>query len=160
MRAEPWKANEQLALDIARSQPQIDASMVVRLRSPGKCIKAVQEAFVAGRIGISDVYSMSKVDEKQQHELLAAKLNGASRDEIAQAARKPRCATSTEVRVSRVKIVLPGGAVVNVASDELDMSGVVDTLATTLKEARKAAEGGYDVKTWQRMMADKAKAGG
>jgi hypothetical protein len=39
------------------------------------------------------------------------------------------------------------------------MAEVVDLLNETLKEARKAVDQ-YDVRTWQSMMKDKAKAGG
>ena len=59
-----------------------------------------------------------------------------------------------------MKIALPGDSAVSIAGSELSMADVVDILSTTLKEARKATEAKYDVKTWQRMMADRSKATG
>ncbi len=52
---------------------------------------------------------------------------------------------------------MPQGASVVVSGPELSMSDLVELLSETLKEARKAAEQ-FDVKTWVRMMADKARA--
>lgn len=63
---------------------------------------------------------------------------------------------ATAVKVARVKVAMPGANLV-ITGAELSMAGVVELLGETLKEARKAAEQ-YDVKTWVRMMADKAKA--
>jgi hypothetical protein len=57
-----------------------------------------------------------------------------------------------------VKIAMPQGASVVISGNELSMTDVVELLVETLKEARKAAEQ-YDVKTFQSMMRDKAKAG-
>jgi hypothetical protein len=57
-----------------------------------------------------------------------------------------------------VKIAMPQGASVVISGNDLSMSDVVELLAETLKEARKAAEQ-YDVKTFQSMMRDKSKAG-
>jgi hypothetical protein len=51
---------------------------------------------------------------------------------------------------------MPQGATVVISGNDLSMSGVVNLLVETLKEARKAAEQ-YDVKTFQSMMKDKAK---
>ena len=42
---------------------------------------------------------------------------------------------------------------------QLGMAEVVQILSDVLKDARKAAEQ-FDVKTWQAMARDKAKAGG
>ena len=51
---------------------------------------------------------------------------------------------------------MPQGTVV-VSGNELGMAELVELLTETLKEARKAAET-FDVKTFQSMMRDKAKA--
>ncbi len=53
---------------------------------------------------------------------------------------------------------MPQGASVVLSGNDLSMSDVVELLAETLKEARKAAEQ-FDVKTFQSMMRDKSKAG-
>jgi ParB family chromosome partitioning protein len=134
----------------------IDGSMVTRLLSPSKCIPAWQEALKENKVGISDCYAASKLPEKDQAELLAMKLAGASRDAIEQAGRKKRTAEKPTVRLSRVKIAMPNGACVVVSGNALGMAEVVELLAETLKEARRVADQ-YDVKTWQHMMRDKAK---
>lgn len=138
----------------------LDPGSITRLLSPGRCIPAVREALAGGLVSIADCYQFSLADEKQQHELLSLRLSGATRDEIARSVKKSRQVTAPSVKLSRVKIALPTGSVVNVAGEELSMDDVVQTLADTLKSARKALDGGYDVKTWQRMMSDKAKTGG
>ena len=60
------------------------------------------------------------------------------------------------MKLSRVKIAMPQATVV-ISGKELSMAEVVDLLADTLKEARRAADQ-FDVKTWQSMMKDKAKS--
>ncbi len=135
----------------------LDPSMVTRLLSPSKCIAAVQEALAAGKIGISDCYALAKLDQADQPAMLALKLSGASRDAIEAAGRKTRTVGTPAVKVARVKIAMPQGATVTISGKDVSMAQVVELLTETLKEARKAAES-YDVKTWIRMMADKAKA--
>jgi ParB family transcriptional regulator, chromosome partitioning protein len=136
----------------------IDASMVTRLGSPSKCIPAWQEALAAGNVGISDCYAASKLDPSEQAKLLAMKLAGASRDQIEQAGRNTRKGGKEAVRMSRVKIAMPQGSMVVVSGADLGMSELVELLTQTLSAARKAAEQ-YDVKTFQSMMRDRAKAG-
>ena len=134
----------------------IDASMVTRLLSPSRCTTAWQEALKAGKgVGISDCYQASQLSEEDQAGLLSLKLSGASRDELARVSRQKRNAPAPAVRLSRVKIAMPAGSSVVVSGSELSMPEVVELLADTLKEARKAAEQ-YDVKTFQSMMRDKA----
>jgi len=136
---------------------KLDPSSITRLLSPSKCIPAWQDALRNGKVGVSDCYAASKLPENEQAGLLALKLSGASRDAIEQAGRKKRTGNTPSVRLSRVKIAMPRGATVVISGNELSMSEVVELLTETLKEARKAAEQ-YDVKTFQSMMKDKAKA--
>ena len=96
------------------------------------------------------------LSESDQAALLALKLSGASRDAIVHAGRKSRSGSTSAVKLSRVKIAMPQATVV-ISGKELSMAEVVDLLAETLKEARKAADQ-FDVKTWQSMMKDKAKS--
>ena len=134
----------------------LGAPAITKLLSPGKCSVAWQQALAAGRVGISDCYAASSLPEADQAALLALKLSGASRDAIVQAGRKSRNGSTPAVKLSRVKIAMPQATVV-LSGKELSMSEVVELLAETLKEARKAADQ-FDVKTWQSMMKDKAKA--
>jgi ParB family chromosome partitioning protein len=135
----------------------LDPSMLTRLLSPSKCIAAWQEALKDGKVGISDCYAASKLPESEQAGLLALKLSGASRDQIERAGRKSRNGKSASVKLARVKIAMPEATLV-ITGKELSMAGVVELLSETLKQARRAAEQ-YDVRTWQSMMKDKAKAG-
>jgi len=122
-----------------------------------KCIPAWHSAAEAGRVSVSDWYEASRLDDKGQHELLAMKMTtGASREVLKSASRKKRNGTPL-VRMQKVKIALPAGAVV-LTGNELGMAEVVEMLAEVLKEAKKAADT-FDVKTWVKMMADKSKGG-
>jgi ParB/RepB/Spo0J family partition protein len=134
----------------------LGAPAITKLLSPGKCSVAWQQALAAGRVGISDCYAASSLPEADQAALLALKMSGASRDEIVHAGRKSRSVSAPAVKLSRVKIAMPQATVV-ISGKELSMAEVVDLLAETLKEARKAADQ-FDVKTWQSMMKDKAKS--
>jgi ParB/RepB/Spo0J family partition protein len=158
---EKWLACvELLALNPAWTQKDlaellhVDPAMVVRYLAPSKTSPAWQQALKDGKVGIGDCYAASKAGEAEQAALLAAKLNGASAQELERRGRKARNDTSA-VRTSRVKIPLSGGATVNVSGDELGMQDVVESLSEALKEAKKAAEL-YDVRTFQAMMKDKA----
>jgi ParB family chromosome partitioning protein len=140
--------------DLARAL-SLDPSMVTRLLSPGKCVEAAQAALRDRKISISDCYALSKLDPSEQPALLAMKLAGASRDQIEQAGRKRRNGTVPAIRMSRVKIPMPRATLV-ISGKELSMAEVVELLAETLKEAKKAAAQ-FDVKTFQSMMSDKAR---
>jgi ParB family transcriptional regulator, chromosome partitioning protein len=143
--------------DLAESL-RLDPSMVTRLLSPSRCIEEVQDALRDGKIGIAVCYELSHLGPEEQKRLLALKLAGASRDEVARQGRKQRNGNTPAVRMSRVKISMAEATVVITGCD-LGMAEVVELLSETLKEARKAADQ-YDVKTFQSMMRDKAKAGG
>jgi ParB/RepB/Spo0J family partition protein len=136
----------------------VSEKMVTVNLSPSRCTVAWQEALKAGKVGNSDCYAASKLPESEQAGLLALKLSGASRDQIEQAGRKRRNARGESVRMSRVKISMPRGMSVVVSGNDLGMSELVELLSQTLAAARKAAEQ-YDVKTFQSMMKDRAKAG-
>ena len=153
MERNPKATAEQLGERIGRRP-----AMMSRLLSLSRCVPAVKEAAASGLLGVTEWYELSKCSEQQQQELLAARLSGqvSSRDQLAQAARKHRNGSTPAVKLSRVKIAMPQATVV-ISGKELSMAEVVDLLAETLKEARKAADQ-FDVKTWQSMMKDKAKS--
>jgi ParB family chromosome partitioning protein len=161
--SEKWRAFEELAQlnpdwsnkDLAEHL-NLSESTVTKYQAPSRCIPDVQNALLAGKLGITAVYEISRVPADQQAELLRLKLSGASRDAIVQAARKSRSGSTPAVKLSRVKIAMPQATVV-ISGKELSMAEVVDLLAETLKEARKAADQ-FDVKTWQSMMRDKSKS--
>ncbi len=135
-----------------------DPSMATRIFSVDEIIPEAREAFLRGAFGFAKAYALKKASTEEQHQMLAAILSGTSRDEIERQRKKSRNATATSAKLSRVKIEMPEATLV-ITGKELSMADVVELLTETLKEARKAAEQ-YDVKTFQSMMKDKAKAGG
>ena len=145
--------------DVAKAL-SLDPSMLTRIMSLGKCIPGWRDALRDGVAGISDCYAASKLDEAGQVELLALKLSGASRDAIEQAGKKKRTAGQQAVKLSRVKVSLTSGVQIVVSGEGVSLDEVIESLAEAGKEARKAREQSLDVKTWTRVMADKAKAGG
>jgi len=132
-------------------------SALTRIVSPSKTIPAVREALKAGRIGIAAVYAISKEPEERQAALLERTLSGASRDEIERERRQQRPGTVPDVKVSRVSIPLPSGVTVVVTGQEVGWQALVDSLVAAGKEAKKGQNENLDVKTWQRVMADRAK---
>ncbi len=107
--AELMSLNPQWQLKELAAHLHLDPSMVTRLLSPSKCVPAWQEALKAGKVGISDCYAASKLEEKEQSELLALKLNGASRDAIEQAGRRNRTKAVPAVRLAREDRHAAGG---------------------------------------------------
>jgi len=133
--------------------------MLSKILSLSRCVPAVKEAAASGLLGVTEWNEFSKCSEQQQHELLEARLSGqvSSRDQLTRAARKSRTGSAPAAKqMSRLKIAMPEATVV-ISGKGLSMSSVVELLTETLKEARKAAET-FDVRTWQNMMKDKARA--
>jgi ParB/RepB/Spo0J family partition protein len=151
------RANPQWQMNNLAKFLHIDPSHATRMLSPSKCIGAWQDALKAGTVGLSHCYAASKLPESEQAALLALKLSGASRDQIERQGRKQRNGYKTSVRVSRVKIAMPGKINVVISGKEMSMAELVDLLSDVTKEARKVSAI-YDVKTWMRMMADRARA--
>ena len=151
--ANPGVSHKQLAEELG-----IDASYLPKLLAIKDCVEVVRQALKDELIGLRDMHNISLLAPEEQPVLLAAKLNGASADEVGRQSRKRRNGSSGQAaRLSRVKIAMPDAMLV-ISGKELSMADVVELLSETLKEARKAAEQ-YDVKTFQSMMRDKSKAG-
>ena len=149
-----------LAKDLG-DQLKISPSMMTRVLSPGKCIEAVRKALMENRIGLSHCYEISKVPEGKQVELLELKLGGASREELGTHRRKGKGRRSGGggINQKKAKCVLPGGSFVMVSAKALSMSAIVQALAAAHEAAKKGFEEGYDVKTWESMMRDRARGG-
>lgn len=160
MELNPGATTEQLATRIGRSP-----SMMTRIRSLGRCIRPVQEAAAAGGLGISEWYEFSKCDERQQHELWAARASRQlmGRDQLARAGRRNRQSNGTSAdKVARVKCLLHGGEASVVVSNggQLGMEEMIDYLVELVREAKKAREDGLSVRSFERVLKDKAKKGG
>jgi len=163
--AEVWEASDELmklngwGLKELAAHLGKDISTASRIMSPSKCIPAVQEAFKAGAIGITDCCAMARVSDAEQHELLRLKFEtGANRDEIASTARRKRNGLAPTVQLGRVVISLSSGFSVTVAGTTVSMDDGMDALVQTGKEAKRGRDQNLDVKTWVRVMKDKAAA--
>jgi ParB/RepB/Spo0J family partition protein len=136
-----------------------DPSTLVRILSLAKCIQLVQSAAAEGKLGPSEWYAISKVPEAEQGAMLAAKLAGASRDQLEQQGRKLRKGEAQGIRVNRLKIPLGAqGRSVTIAGSNLSLDDAIEILQETLKFARKAQGESLDGRTWVQVMKQKAKA--
>jgi ParB family transcriptional regulator, chromosome partitioning protein len=163
-----WKTVEELrrlypkwlAKDIAEALNK-EPSWVTRYLSPSKCLPAVQEAFTAGRLGISDCYAISKVSEREQHELLALKLDGATRDDLEVAAKRMKRPRSRRNRGTirrcwnRIKCPLPYATVI-VSGNAIELDGSIEAALAAAEEMKRARDEGLDAKTamaaWQKRL--------
>jgi ParB family chromosome partitioning protein len=149
-----WTAR-QLAESVQMSEAQISRALAL-LSLPEQVQRLVND----GELDPSKAYLISQEPDPARQAELAQRARRLSRTALAAQIRKPaaRPDTAPVVRLARVKIVLPGGTTVVLSGAKLGLAEVVEVLAETLKEARKATDAKYDVKTWQRMMADRSKA--
>jgi ParB/RepB/Spo0J family partition protein len=137
-----------------------DPSTLVRILSLTKCIQPVQQAAADGKLGPSEWYAISKVPEAEQGAMLAAKLGGASRDELEQRGRKLRNGEVQAIKVNRLKVPLgPQGRSVTLTGSNMSLDDAIDLLQETLKLARKARGENLDGKTWVQVMKQKARVG-
>jgi len=137
-----------------------DSSTLVRILSLAKCIQPVQQAAAESRLGPSEWYAISKVAEVEQEAMLAAKLAGASRDQLEQHGRKLRNGKAQGVKINRLRIPLgPQGRSVTIAGNNLSLDDAIEVLQETLKFARKAQGENLDGRTWVQVMKQKAKQG-
>jgi ParB family chromosome partitioning protein len=137
---------------------QISPKMVRVIASVANCIPEAQEALKQRRIGISDAYAISLVPYEAQAKLLARKLDGASRDDLAREGRKRRRGSAPGVRVSKIRCLLSSGVAITIAGDSIGLDELIEALAEAQKEARRARDQNLDAKTWQAVMRDRAKA--
>ncbi len=138
----------------------VDGSLPGKYLSVFDTIPAVQEAARAGKIGVSAWYSVSLVAAGEQAALLDMHMAGLPRDQIAELSKKKRTPVRDAVKVARVRCPLSTGTVVTVQGPEMSLEELIEALASTLESARKANRESIDVKTWARVMADKAKVAG
>jgi len=136
----------------------IDPSSITRIMSPGRCSAAWQEALKDGKVGISDCYAASKCSDGQQASMLAAKLNGATRDQLEASGRRSRNGHADHVRQARVIVPLATGMRITVTGEAISLQDLIDALTSALDAAKRANKDALDVKTAQRVWADKCKA--
>ncbi|MBI1348654.1 ParB/RepB/Spo0J family partition protein [bacterium] len=153
LRLNPGWSNKDLATHLKLSE-----STVTKYQAPSRCVPEVQDALVAGQVGITAVYEISRAPADQQAELLRLKLSGTSRDGLAERVRKQKRSATQQVRVKRISCPLPSGVGIVVTGGELSLDDLIEALAETLKEAKKAREQSLDIKTFSLLMGDKAKS--
>jgi ParB/RepB/Spo0J family partition protein len=148
----PGATAKDLAIRINR-----DPSTLVRILSLSRCVPAVQQAAAEGKLGPSEWYAIAKMPQEEQETLLAAKLAGASRDQLEQRGRKLRNGEGNGVRVRRLAIPLGQGRSVTIAGSNLSLDDAIEILQETLRFARKAQAENLDGKTWAQVAKQKAK---
>ena len=155
LRHHPGATSRELAAAIDRREDYVS-----KVLSLDRCIQPVKDAAAEGKLGLSDWYAISRVSDDEQAVLLAAKLNGASRDDLESRRRKAGKGDKPAVRAARLRCPMSSGVCVTLAGegDGLTLDDVIETLAELLKEARKANDQGLDSKTFGAVMRDKAKA--
>jgi ParB/RepB/Spo0J family partition protein len=155
LRHHPAATAREMAAAIVRKEDYVS-----KVLSLDRCIQPVKDAAAEGKLGLSDWYAISRVSDAEQAVLLAAKLSGASRDELESRGRKARNGSRPSVRVARVRCQMPSGVMVTLAGEGegMTLDDVIETLVELLKAARKANEEGLDSKTFQAVLKDKAKA--
>ncbi|VTR92888.1 chromosome partitioning protein : ParBc, ParB-like nuclease domain OS=Blastopirellula marina DSM 3645 GN=DSM3645_27843 PE=4 SV=1: ParBc [Gemmata massiliana] len=153
-----WNAR-QLAESVQVSEAQVSRSLALLKLCP-----EVQKLVNAGELDPSKAHLIGQEPDPAKQLELARVARGLSRAALTAHLRKHAPATvlgpESTVRLARVKIVLPGNTVVNLTGTELAMADVLRILSDARKEALKAVDAQYDVRTWQRMMADRSRATG
>ena len=117
----------------------------------------MQQAAADGKLGPSEWYAIAKMPPEEQEAMLAAKLAGASRDQLERRGRKLRSGEAQGVRISRLKIPLGHDRSVTIAGSNLALDDAIELLQETLKFAKKAQSECLDGKTWVQVMKQKFK---
>lgn len=112
--------------------------------------------FEGGNIPWSTAYELTQAEAANLPELVRQVENGASRDAIAGAVRRPR--TANGKAVSKVRCSLGGDRAVMVSASGLTMDRFIEMLEEVLGKARKARTQGLEVNTLARMFKDTARA--
>jgi ParB-like chromosome segregation protein Spo0J len=142
----------------------IDPKMVKVLLSPGRCIEAAREALREGKIGISTCHELSLLPPEEQGPLLALKLSGSSRDEVARRARKQRSGPPGgvgEAKLGNLKITLHygGETATVVVKGARSLADVAEILKDARKRVEEADRKGWDARTLQKVSLQEVGAG-
>jgi hypothetical protein len=135
--------------DLARALNK-DQSWVTRHLAPLSVLPAVRQAFQAGRLNLSQVYPISRVGEREQHELLAAALGGATRDDLERTVKRIKRPkrNGSAVRSNRVKCPLHGATVI-VTGKAIGLDEAIDAVLAAAKEMKRARDEGLDARVAQ-----------
>jgi len=130
----PGATNKDVATAISRSEGLVSMTL-----SLSKCIKQVQDAAAAGKIGLKDWYAMSTGSDEQQLAMLIAKLSGASRTEVEATKRQARNGSQAKETTSRIKVEVASGIMVSFTGKEA--FGVEEAIKAANEAAKLMKEG-------------------
>ncbi len=157
-RSDPGKTHKQIAQEL-----HVDPSLVTRWMGWEKVIEPVRQALAANTITLQVMYALSQAPQEQQAEQLAAALAAPNAAAAATALRRKRNGPSSgngeAARVSRCRLPLPSGVEVTVVGRELSLSDLIDSLTEIVREAKRAADQGLDIRTLAAVAKDKARKG-
>jgi hypothetical protein len=136
-------------------------SMATMILAVDNLIPAAREQFLGGAFRFSVAYEISKGAEREQHERLAARVAGTSRDEMRRQARRTRNSNGNgqAVKVKRIKIDLAGGLTATFSGKAVSLDQAIEAAAEAGKLMKRGQEKGWTAKTIQKMSADQAKGG-
>lgn len=154
-----------LRLNPACNQKMLAASLglqestISRYLAVGKNL-LTREPFLAGKMNLTLAYQIAISAPEDREGLMALALSGtATREDLAKAARNARSPIDSAKKLARVVCPLSTGTKVTVTGAAMDLETLIESLAAVLESARKANKEQLDIKTWARVLADKAKAG-
>jgi ParB family transcriptional regulator, chromosome partitioning protein len=158
--ASPGKTLSALAEEL-----DIDVSMPSKLLTFERLIPEAKDQVKSGKIGLRDMIAIAALQPDEQPVLLGLKLGGASAEQMGRQSRKLRDGEPPEEteKAESVKFALTDAIQITVKAKcadgqgELTLSDVAAHLLAAHKEAAKGKEQGLNVRTFSRVMADRAK---
>jgi ParB family chromosome partitioning protein len=156
MEVSGWTAT-QVAARLGMSDASV-AKYLAILKLPEPILDAVHK----GSIPFSGAYQLTSVDDPAKQADLAREMaqGRLTRDALQRRTRKPRQSNAQTVKAARVTCQLQSGVSVAVSGGTLSLDDVIESLAETLKEAKRARDEGLNAKTWQAVMRDRARKAG
>ena len=136
----------------------IDPATVTRLMSANKLVPEAMAAFEADRLTLADVYALSKLSADRQPGLLNVRLGGGKHEELERAAKARRSSGEAAVRAAAVTCRLSTGVTLVAKGKALTLDDLIDCFADAQREAKRARDQNLDVKTFQAVLRDRAKA--
>lgn len=138
---------------------KIDPSQITRILAPLKTVPAVLDAFRKGLITLSDAYAFYQLSEADQVTALADKLAGRIKGRAGIRARRKKAESTTTVKQARTTCAITNATKLIVSGPPISLSELIDLLQTTIEAARKANRESLDIRTFEKILRDKAKGG-
>lgn len=142
----------QLAEKLHMKQP-----LVSKLLAYQKLDPVIQAMLHKGEIDMEKAFIISQQpDFEKQRELLRAAAH-LDREQLRQKVNGPEKAT---VKTAMARFPLSTGVSITVQGREVTLAGAIEAMMETVRELKKGLTQGLDITTAQRVMRDKARAGG